>query len=107
MENREKTDSEKLDRLYIEVLGIKATLEGDPTKGVKPPFERLFDKFDELPCNNHLRRIDALEDAQMVNCAVNKERKRLIGTVKSLLLRIGLPVGAGGGIVAWLEKLFG
>jgi len=103
MENRERTQSQRLDDLYIEVLEIKAALEGDKDKGIKSPFERIFDYLNGLPCNGHDKRLDILETAQAVNNGVKKERNKLLDRI----IKIGLPAGAGGGLIAWLEKIFG
>ena len=113
MTGKKLTNTQRLDNLHIEVratkteiLAIKAALEGDKEKGIKGPFPRLFEMIEALPCNQHNERLVILETARTVNCAVKKERRRWVQNLLKVA-RIAIPVGAGGGILAWLGDFFG
>ena len=110
MTTKKLTNTQQLNNLTDEVLTVKndvlairVALEGDEAMGIKGPLPRLFDLIEALPCNQHNARLDKLETGRAVNNELSKQRNKWIDR----LIKIGLPVGAGGGLVAWLEKLFG
>lgn len=98
-----KSIPERLEELTLEVRELKTALVGDKDLGITGPIERIFDKFDELPCHDHATRIDVMEDKQMVNSALANQRNKWFDR----MIKIGIPAGAGAGIIAWAEKIFG
>ena len=88
--------------LMAEVREFRIILIGTPALravGVKGVIERIFDKLDTLPCSDHEDRIVAQEERAATNCAVAKERRRILGALKTIVLP-----GAGGGALVLLAR---
>ena len=98
-----KSIPERLEELTLEVRELTVAIAGDKDLGITGALERIEGKFDKLPCLDHATRIDVMEDKQMVNSALANQRNKWFDRA----IRIGIPAGAGAGIIAWAEKIFG
>lgn len=75
----ERTPVQKLDGLIQDMAEVKdviSVLKGNPDLGVKPPIERIFETFENLPCKENTDRINHIETKQAVSNGINCDRAK-------------------------------
>jgi len=99
----------KLDTLNNSINEIQISLiqlVGNPkTPELKGVVERLFDKFEELPCQEHEHRLRNIEIYKLVSNEVHKERNKWISVLLKLVPYI-IVAGGGGSLLLYIKELF-